>query len=347
MNTDMNTGDQIAFLNTISGFSFNPYFGRLDQVTNLFSRSISLRKNIPTLLRMRKSHLRELSNNIAKSDLPEIALNTDLFETKNKKLTKIIHYISKDMGNMLLGAFVHGSYATKEAIPYSDFDGVLIVKDYVFESSDSTREFINKVHSSNHLLLCIDPLQHHGWTVLTESDLNFFPDYYLPEIVLRNSKCLFTSNSTQFFLKYPSYGKLYEKPFMNTKKRLTSLLRRTERIRSLYSFKGLLSEFMLLPTLYLQARDHKPVLKGTSFQIARDYFKPDLWSVMDEVSSLRKDWPVVKHRFHVNWNNPLSKYILKNYFPEVPSLFSPYNRQIFFDRMIDLISAMSENVCKT
>ena len=41
------------------------------------------------------------------------------------------------LANHLAGAYVHGSIATDEEVPYSDFDALVILRDSAFESADS------------------------------------------------------------------------------------------------------------------------------------------------------------------------------------------------------------------
>ena len=82
---------------------------------------------------------------------------------------------------------VHGSVATNEVIPYSDFDGLLIVKD-AFVNSKQLNQF---KRASMKLILEFDPLQHHGWFQIKQSDLQNYPQYYLPFEILEHSKLMF------------------------------------------------------------------------------------------------------------------------------------------------------------
>ena len=61
-------------------------------------------------------------------------------------------------------------------------------------------------------------------------------------------------------------------------------------LHNAYRLKGLLSQFMLLPSLYLQARDGTAVFKKESFAIAARDFEPRDWSAMERVSAARLAW---------------------------------------------------------
>jgi hypothetical protein len=59
-----------------------------------------------------------------------------------------------------------------------------------------------------------------------------------------------------------------------------------------YQVKSLLSQIMLLPALYLQARDGTAVFKKFSFDLAARDFPPATWEAMNRISAVRDHWHV-------------------------------------------------------
>ena len=110
------------------------------------------------------------------------AYNYDNFCVK-----KIKSLIEEKYAFLFKAVIIHGSLGTNEDINFSDFDGLLIVKDNWLKS----KELSSFKKESFKNVLEYDPLQHHGWFQLKESDFNNYPNNYLPLSVLRNSKLIF------------------------------------------------------------------------------------------------------------------------------------------------------------
>jgi hypothetical protein len=95
--------------------------------------------------------------------------------------------IETEFRDLFKAVIVHGSIATNEVVNYSDFDGLLIVKDN-YRSDPRLGVFLNR---SMKIVYDFDPLQHHGWFVITESELNVYPECRLPQIIFESSMLIF------------------------------------------------------------------------------------------------------------------------------------------------------------
>ena len=82
---------------------------------------------------------------------------------------------------------MHGSVATNDVIKYSDFDGLLIIKDQYLGS----KELESFKKESMKIIYNFDPLQHHGWFQILESDLKNYPENYLPVTTLEHAKLIY------------------------------------------------------------------------------------------------------------------------------------------------------------
>ena len=189
----------------------------------------------------------------------------------------------------LIAAVVHGSIATDEFINYSDFDGLIIIRDEVFKDKGRLTALAEVIHESKKIMFEIDPFQHHGWFVLKENDLSNFPVDYLPLEVMSHSKSLLQGNDLDLVLRQKSKPD-YFSPVKKICRRIRKTAQHGNRPRTLFQLKSILSEFMMLPTLYIQARDQRGIFKKYSFELAAADFNPGTWSIMDEVSDIRAQW---------------------------------------------------------
>jgi hypothetical protein len=257
---------------------------------NLFSLCfplLSLKRNSSTVLK-RFSHFSEalpLKGNI----------NTTVSINKGPNLypeiKPIINYVKEHLSNDLIGAYVHGSYGVNEAINYSDFDGLLIVKDEIFDSTESLEGFGEKVLKSHKLIIDVDPLQHHGWFIITERQLQNWPVNYFPIEVLENSQVLFGAASLQV-----QFNAMIAQPddFLRLSNNIKKFLIHKSP-SNYYELKSILSQFMLLPTLFYQTTKEKGIFKKESFELVKQLVGAQNWEIMDQVSNLREQWDYNKN----------------------------------------------------
>jgi hypothetical protein len=215
--------------------------------------------------------------------------NIPAYNGNDQVVKDIASYLSANLSEDLAGAFVHGSLATGECILYSDFDGLLILKDEVFNDPKRIAMVAEKISRSFSIMISFDPLQHHGWFIVTEKDLSCFPHIYFPLVLFENAASLLAGNSKLQITAAES-----DRTYFDQLKRLaSSVIRKIENgngLKNMFVLKGMLSEFMLLPSLYLEAKTGKGVLKKDSFRLAKADFTADEWLVMDEVSQIRCEW---------------------------------------------------------
>jgi hypothetical protein len=148
---------------------------------------------------------------------------------------------SAKYSELFLAVIVHGSLGDDEEVPYSDFDGLLIVKDDRF-NTPLYREFIAK---SDRMINQYDPLQHHGWFVIKTSQLSDYPEWYLPIEVLRHSVALFPKKDIK--LEYQNKTVIdHQRSFYNLKASLERKIGSGFKPRGLFELKSYLSEIMLL-----------------------------------------------------------------------------------------------------
>lgn len=254
-------------------------------------------------------------------------------------LRKIKHHCEEKLSPYMRGDFIHGSLATLDYTDFSDVDVGLIVKNEVMLSPEHLKELKRSLKSALKIILKFDNLQHHGFFIIPEGFLINYPKDYLPEEVFAYSKSL----SKPFRLKIREYEQpdYAREKFANMAK---TIIRKTSNPpRNLYDLKLFLSQFMLLPTLYLQAKGIYEY-KKFSFEIVRKEFPEDWW-VIDEASKIRNDWirpnsTIFKTLLDTSPNPWLAPLIYKKLYWRIPNWVSNEFNDKFYKGIKNLSNKM-------
>ena len=104
---------------------------------------------------------------------------------------------------------------------------------------------------------------------------------------------------------------------------------------------------MLLPALYLQARNGKGLYKKFSFAEARKDFSAEQWAIMDEVSEIRAGWqvdiPLLKKKLLASGHFFTRRYARK-LGPAIPAKVKKRLTADFYRRMHHLVDMMREKL---
>ena len=190
----------------------------------------------------------------------------------------------------ILGAYVHGSVGSYEEIPYSDLDTLVILGDQVFADQRKLTWIANQLNRWKKHLFAHDPLQHHGWFLLTSFDLECYCEAYFPVALFNHAKSLFEERGCRLTIRHREANRELCAAFEEMAQSVESQLRSKRYPDNMYRLKSFLSRVMLLPALYVQARDGNGVWKADSFDMASTDFDPVVWKPMDQVSLIRQEW---------------------------------------------------------
>ena len=233
----------------------------------------------------------------------------------------IIKSIKKLIENGFRKAFfaviVHGSMGTNEIQNYSDFDGLLIIKDQYKDA----RLLMNFFRKSMRLIYGFEPLQHHGWFIIYESQLKDYPQTYFPYELFNYSKTIYPDSSIEFEIALRTHYD-FNAPLEKLSNNILNMID-FRRPTTLYELKGLLSQFMLLPCLYIQKKEQRGVFKRESFDLLRKWVDKDDFKIMDEISEIRSNWnyklsPVQKW-FLMRQNKYLRRVLIPLFSPRIPT----------------------------
>ena len=273
----------------------------------------------------------------------QIQIDVELYNGKNAHVRQMMSYLERHLKNDLLGAYIHGSLGTGEEIPYSDFDALVIIRNEVLDTPRRLALVGRKIRKALSIMYDRDPLQHHGWFSLTENDLACYVDDYFPAELFRHSKALLPGQGLSLKINTLSSPSQYRAAFENLGSGIIEQVEKGKYPQNLYQLKSLLSRFMLLPALYVQARDNKAVFKKYSFEMAKTDFSRDDWSIMDEVSAIRENWscdiPLLK-RWVLTRTSFLWRSLAKKTAPSIPVYLQEKITAGFYERMKELARTM-------
>lgn len=335
------TKSQNVFHSDITTYINGGILSRSDLYLSVFVPWLTFTRYAKAIIQKHKRFLKEIPTGTTS----KLNVRIEPYKGENPHVHQMINYLSEHLEEDLTGAYVHGSLGTYEEVAYSDFDALVILKDEVFGSPTRLARSARKLSCARTIMLDFDPLQHHGWFVLSEADLRYYCNSYFPAELYSHAKSLFNDKGLELKISLRESNSEIEKAF---EKMADTIIRKIENRRyptNVYQLKSLLSQFMLLPTLYIQARDGRGIYKKESFDLARIDFDSEEWAIMDEVSEIRADWsyeisPIKKWLMchpHV-----LSRYFAKNFAPAIPEKISHVLTTEFYSRIAKLASLMKE-----
>ena len=216
------------------------------------------------------------------------------YRTQAANVKQMDIWLTKFLNNDIFAAILHGSLGTDEVVNYSDFDALVILNEDVLSDAKRLARVAHLLFKARKFMYRHDPLQHHGWFVLPKSALDHWPENYLPIAVLNNAS-LMTQNAPQaLHIKTTINQGLCRTQFNHFAGAIEQNIASQRTYKNMYLFKSMISKILLLPTIYLQARDGEGVFKRESFEIAAKDFQAGDWAAIQTASRIRNIWPNVR-----------------------------------------------------
>jgi hypothetical protein len=178
---------------------------------------------------------------------------------------------------------LYGSQARGGRTGFSDVDAILVMRDEAADDPAALRSLHRHVLAAQRAVLRYQPMQHHGFEVVTPRLLLQAEEALaLPAVALSETSSLNGVSVTARFADRHSDGSAFGA--------LSASLRRLHSWpRHPWEAHRHVAMFELLPTLYLQRRGIA-VPKWRSFQEARTEFEDDWWPY-DAIAHVRQIWP--------------------------------------------------------
>lgn len=334
---------QNAFHDELTTYINGGIFSRLDLYLSVFVPWVLFTRHAKDIIQKYKKFL----NDIPADTKIKRNVQIGLYKGQNEHVRRMMSFLSEHLKDDIIGAYVHGSLGIGEEVAYSDFDALAILKIEVFESTERLIGVARKLNRARKIMLDYDPLEHHGWFVLTELDLKFYCDAYFPIELFQYAKSLFDNKGLELEISLRESSFETRRAF---EKMAEAVIRKIENRQypvNMYQLKSLLSQFMLLPALYLQVKNGKGIFKRESFDKAKIDFDSADWSIMDEVSNIRDNWnyeiSAFKRRMMCN-PHVLSRSFAKKYVPTISNRLKEILKDDFYYRMQYLVTLMQENL---
>lgn len=316
-------------------------FSRSDLFLSVLTPWVTFTRHAKAIIQKHKRFFKETSTGTTS----KLNVRIEQYKGENPHVHQMINYLSEYLGEDLAGAYVHGSLGTYEEIAYSDFDALVILKDEVFKAPERLAWTARKLNCARTIMLDFDPLQHHGWFVLTELDLKFYCNAYFSVELFKYAKSLFDDRGLELEIALRESSSETRTAFEKMDNAIIDKIADRRYPTNVYQLKGLLSQFMLLPALYIQAKDGCGIYKKESFAVARSDFDSADWAIMDEVSRIRMNWSyeisALKKRMMCH-PHILSRYFARRFGPAIPEKIGCVLTAEFYVRMAKLASLMKK-----
>jgi len=203
---------------------------------------------------------------------------------------RMMEFLRANMREEIFGAYLHGSLATGEEIPYSDFDALVVHKRDGSRNPTHIADLNGKLKRAQQIMFEFDPLQHHGWFELSESQFSHYNSSVFPYELFAFSKSLLLDQGLDIALHPCDSRAEMRSSFLDVVRNFQHGIQSAQPLKNMYHLKNTLSLFMLLPALYVQARDGRGIFKKLSFAAARTDFSETDWEPMVRVSEIRALW---------------------------------------------------------
>lgn len=190
-------------------------------------------------------------------------------------LAELKKYFEKDLKKEIVSLVIHGSVATMDwAEGFSDLDTFAVVREGVCEDSKKLETLRQKIYAIGGLLKKSDPLEHHGFIFCHEGNLDFYHQRFLPVEVFRYAKVLAGTDKITFNIRDSRQENLENfEHYYQIFKNIAATGKITHKTGSPeYQLKWFVSMLLLMPNLYLQAKEIY-VYKKFAFGLVNPYTK--------------------------------------------------------------------------
>lgn len=217
-----------------------------------------------------------------------------------------------DYGRLIL----HGSYATCDYVHgWSDLDFIVILNRGVIMDETKLLYVRKQLNGIRTMFYEIDPLQHHGFFILSEEQLNNYSENKFPIETLKNSIVLCGSPKIRL--------NVVEKSRERALRQIAEFCGELQKMpKNIYEWKLHISKALLLPSLFLEFKGVF-VYKRDSFTKLRRFLKGDENHILNQIENLRTNWKTPTFTNHIT--QILAKLNINPFICLIPSLISSWS----------------------
>jgi predicted nucleotidyltransferase len=214
------------------------------------------------------------------------------------KLRTLQGAIQKELGTDLLEVVLHGSFSTLDFCEgWSDVDVLFVIKKAIIEDPKKLLLMRRKMFNLLPYLFYYDPLQHHGFFVLAEHDLDYYPQSYFPFVLFEKGNSLFESRRLLHFRERECLEE-NRKQFMSFYHYLMGIT--DKNLRNSYEFKNFLHTLFMLPVAYLQLKGKSYKYKREAIKIVKKNMNQERKDYFEDISNIRVKWGYIPNKILFN-----------------------------------------------
>ena len=254
--------------------------GELEEVTKLSKMYMEFEQQVASVDKGILNEVVVKLSDVAEDTRSDLGYRGKLFSILSSEFSRLV-----SLG--VVSFIVHGSFATDDwIVGWSDLDAMVVLSKDVCRDAKALVVLKRKIHNLARICYLFDPLAHHEFFIISELELGYYPETYLPIASWREARAL--AGRSEFSL--------------NIRNDQTE---RTEALRKFYDFfearlrmgghvnnidlKDDLSHILLLPAIILQNRNFN-LYKRESFSKIKEVFPSYNFSFLDHTSNLRFSW---------------------------------------------------------
>lgn len=207
--------------------------------------------------------------------------------------------------NTLCGFYLHGSLATGDFVPYwSDVDTLVVVRSGTFHDLTALVELRHALLSSFRHFFAIDSLQLHGYFVISESDLCYYPQTYFPLVLFGYARSFYPGDPVLQVRVRDSQREALQIFWRQAKAFAVRAAENRYNFQTVFERKVFLHAIFSFPLFFLQAKGEH-YYKRDSFGQARAALPNDWWNAVDIASDIMRSWD---HAFRLNrWTSAVGR----------------------------------------
>ena len=224
------------------------------------------------------------------ADFPSIEKDSRYLEP----LRRLQEYGEEKLSTHVRGFYLHGSFATMDYVRnWSDVDTLIILRKETLQDVSRLMRFQKALYNGTGYFYSIDPFQSHGFFVISDYDLEYFPETYFPLELFKYSKSFLKEDVPLNFATRDSDAEKMQilwRDVIHYARRMLVDAREKNRLDN-YSIRMLLHRIYAFPVFYLQANGIH-CYKKFSFDMARNYFTGEEWRPMEVADKVWREWDV-------------------------------------------------------
>jgi hypothetical protein len=205
-----------------------------------------------------------------------------------------------------LSLFLHGSMADLQYTPFSDVDDLVVLRREAWQDVSSLMETATLLAQIARCYQDIDPLQHHGHWVVTEFDLLFYDQSYMPLTVLNEAVRVVGQPQVSARLDPDLSG--FVRNAANTIKSMQGTLEKAAKCGGLNAFelKGLVGEVAIMPAYLFQAGGEM-ISKPEAIRRAGEFYSPKALRALEWATMVREEFAPLVHNGRMRFLRAVAK----------------------------------------